>query len=100
MLRFIIGVMLSLQDEQCTRAAGATRRMEESIEAECDEEIARISSQGEGGDQGDSAHGVGGRHDPPRPMSWDGELSDNDDAIIIVRKTFQLRFEFVILVDF
>ncbi|XP_021950723.1 nuclear hormone receptor FTZ-F1 beta [Folsomia candida] len=57
--------------------------MEESIEAECDEEIARISSQGEGGDQGDSAHGVGGRHDPPRPMSWDGELSDNDDAIII-----------------
>lgn len=64
--------------------------MDENIEAECDEEIARISSQaskegrdGCGDDRGgvgDSGHGIA--EGTPRPMSWDGELSDNDDAIV------------------
>jgi hypothetical protein len=71
--------------------------MDENIEAECDEEIARISSQavlhrpnqankmshekgnGSGGDN--NGHPGGRLLDPPRPMSWDGELSDNDAIV-------------------
>jgi len=68
--------------------------MDENIEAECDEEIARISSQAvrrtpqKMNNEKDNSNGsnnghAGGRLDPPRPMSWDGELSDND-AIVSV----------------
>ena len=72
--------------------------MDENIEAECDEEIARISSQAQDGlsslpSQSSLQHFNNGgsttfvqhrqthdtvRHDVPRPMSWDGELSDNE----------------------
>ncbi|CAL8074613.1 unnamed protein product [Orchesella dallaii] len=88
--------------------------MDESIESDCDEEIARISSEA----TQNHSHGPGrlhavgntcsnqiesmnsngdttdmdledrdrnqetsGRHDIPRPMSWDGGLSDNDEDI-------------------
>lgn len=53
--------------------------MEENIEAECDAEIARISSLAKNSHE--EGHGTAGLHDPPRPMSWDGELSDNDAIV-------------------
>lgn len=80
--------------------------MDESIESDCDEEIARISSeaaqnpsQRQGrlhGNQNDAngdatdmdledrdkSQESSGRHDIPRPMSWDGGLSDNDEDIV------------------
>lgn len=76
-------------------------KMDESIESDCDEEIARISSEAtnspslRGGrlhnSNGDAiAMDVGerektqdqtGRHDVPRPMSWDGGLSDNEEDV-------------------
>lgn len=89
--------------------------MDESIESDCDEEIARISSEathnptiGPGRHHGvanggcsqnesmtsnggatamdlgerDRNHESSGRHDVPRPMSWDGGLSDNDEDIV------------------
>lgn len=56
----------------------------DDIETECDEEIARISqgSEDEHGTvdqcalQRNTHDSV--RHDIPRPMSWDGELSDDE----------------------
>jgi hypothetical protein len=69
--------------------------MDETIEAECDEEIARISSQA--GNKKEHPHGTfvqhrqlagdRGRHDVPRPMSWDGELSDNDEVSLVAHGT-------------
>ena len=69
-----------------------------SLEAECDEEIARYSSQANnkkklienGGDEDDgaSSNSVNRRHnnhheeDPPRPMSWDGGLSDTENSVV------------------
>jgi len=78
--------------------------MEEAIEAECDEEIARISSLADDPTKesgqllrsanfsgGDSGHGITlGRHDPPRPMSWDGALSDTE-----VRSSLHFSFHII-----
>ncbi len=57
--------------------------MDENIEAECDEEIARISSQAsiEDKDGEQNVGDSGGGHE--RPMSWDG-LSDNDAIVSVL----------------
>lgn len=73
-----------------------------SLEAECDEEIARYSSQARSKEilNGDD-QSVSRRHnnnnnnshhhhhnqqqheeDPPRPMSWDGGLSDTENSVV------------------
>jgi len=54
----------------------------EDIENECDEEIARISQVSEDEDHVlHRNHQDTTRHDIPRPMSWDGELSDGDGEV-------------------
>lgn len=79
--------------------------MDESIESDCDEEIARISSEatqntplrsgrlhGKHNDSNgettemdigerDKCQESLGRQEIPRPMSWDGGLSDNEDIV-------------------
>ncbi|CAG7716079.1 unnamed protein product [Allacma fusca] len=64
--------------------------MDDSIEAECDEEIARYSSQAAENQKlenntrtGGSENGLSSsdQHDPPRPMSWDGGLSDTENSV-------------------